>query len=250
MKQLSTSHRATLICTASALGLILASQAQAASLNTNLVRNGSFESITNQVGDYDSRGLTDWSPGFPVAAAYNYNTGYASGLPSQVPGFAALDQGDYFYWGGGTGASFTITQVIDVSTGATSAAIGSGTALYSLSGFFSSYQTQGDFATITAEFLGAGASALGMSAAVGGADALANTDPFGNPLWGYEMATGAIPVGTQTVRVSIVSTRLGGGYNDAYVDLVDFRVSAVPVPAAVWLAGSAFASLAAFRRRG
>lgn len=237
--------------TATALCLVLAAQSQAASLNTNLVRNGSFESITASVGDYGSRGVTDWTPGFPVGAAYNYNTGYAAGLPSQVPGFAGIDEGDYFYWGGGTGASFTISQDIDVSTGDTAAAIGGGAATFSLSGFFSSYTNQGDNATITAQFLGAGASELGVSGAIGGSDALLNTDPFGNPLWGYEVVNGIVPVGTQTVRISILSTRLGGGYNDAYVDLVDFQIGGtpVPVPAAIWLAGSALAGLAGFRRR-
>lgn len=239
------------IATVSALGLFLVARADAAALNTNLVANGSFESVTGDVGSYASQGVTDWTPGFPVAAAYNYDTGYAAGNPAQVPGFAGIDAGTWFYWGGGTGASFTVSQDIDVSTGATAAAIAAGAAQFNLSAFFSSYASQGDHALIRATFLDAASNVLGSSADIGGADAVAQQDPFGNAIWGYEMTSGLMPVGTASVTIDIESVRLGGGYNDAYVDLVEFSVAqtAVPLPAAAWLMGSALFGLLGFARR-
>jgi hypothetical protein len=134
-----------------------------------------------------------------------------------------------------------LNQSIDVSTGATGAAIASGQATYNLTGFFSTYLTQDDVSTLRVRFLDAGDVELG-AAEVGGQAFLATLPVTADKTdWGQDSAAGAVPIGTASVAVEILATSTDENH-DGYLDLVGFSISQVPEPTSVVLTGLAFAA--------
>gem|GEM_PF-5430971 len=128
---------------------------------------------------------------------------------------------------------------MDLSSGATAAAIASGTAGFDLSAFMTSYAGS-DIAHIQVEFLDGGASSLGT---VDVADA-------DNSTWTLNAVSGLIPTGSATARVSLYGIA-GSGGPDGYLDNVSFSVSEIPEPTSMVLAGLGLvgASFGFLRRR-
>jgi hypothetical protein len=212
--------RRKLIAALAAGGMLTPSAAYAANLNTNLVLNSDFESVDAIFGVNNGLQLPNWGDGSTTGFAYAYSQAYDLGGP-------LAGGGNYYFTSnqsGGTGANVTapgsVMQSIDVSTGATAAVIAAGTGGFSLSGFFTSYVTplgvpDGDIGNIHLRFLNASNVSLGTSLL---------SDPVPTEGWKQASSSGAIPVGTAKVQVSLYGTSVSGG-PDGYIDNLDFRVT-------------------------
>src|SRR6185295_15201476 len=125
-----TNWRRKLAASLLAAGLISPSAAHAAGLDTNLVVNPSFETVGPTLCCFNATEINSgWTDGTQTGFAYNYNQVYDNGNP--------LAGGVSFYFspnangpdGGGKPditAPGQVSQLIDVSTGATATQIASG----------------------------------------------------------------------------------------------------------------------------
>jgi hypothetical protein len=212
-------------------GGVFVSTAIAAPLGTNLIENPGFEIVgtTGSNGAYLDAPGSSWSDGLGTNYAYAHSTGYANGtlasgglyffnpnFASGVPGGDVRNPGE-------------VAQLIDVSSGDTAAAIASGTAAFSLSGYFSSYRDQGDIGFMQIDFLDGASMMLGSPVVLSDSDATT---------WTFESTSGAVPVGTASILVSLYgSNPFTGGGPDGYIDNVSLVISAVPEPTTIALAG-------------
>lgn len=242
-------ERIFITCTVVGLALLLGGPVRAAPLSTNLVADPSFEHVNiADSGFYGEVKLLDWydaSGDGDDNYAYKYSTGYSG---SNVPAGA----GTYFYWGGFLCAygDVLVYQNVDVSAGPTAVVIAGGTATYSLSAYFSGYNDQ-EYTAMQALFLDGGGTSLGTGPKIGG-DAFCRSQPKGDGRdrnWARDVITGAVPVGTATVRLETVADSPGSTfYHDGYVDLVDFQI--VPEPATACLLGLGLGAVLVRRRSG
>ena len=222
-----------------AAGLHVCVATHAAELNSNLVINPSFEDVdTDDKGPFTGVRIIDgWIDPTPVSDpdlglvgdddfAYPYSSNY-SGNP------APPDAGLYHFTGGfnTSEGELQLVQEIDLSQGASGVLIGSGSAAFTLSGYFSSYLTQNDYSEVRVRFLDETATELGFGS-IGGADFRdAVTITAGRRDWGQDFVSDRIPAGTVTAELAILSV-LGGTNHDGYLDLIDFQVTdQVIVPA-------------------
>ncbi len=218
----------------------------------NLVVNGNFEDTNSFAGPFGSAGINAWEiteiPGQP---AFTYS--FTENPPSAEPYTADPPEGfgERYY----AGFSSPVFQTLDVSEGDTAAAIAAGEATYDLSAFFSSYFSQGDFSTLTARFLDESGQVLG-EASIGSEEFVANipTDPDGRKFWEQDATGGVIPIGTAQIELELDATGLSGGFEDGYVDLVNFQVNGpagvIPEPGSLvlFVLPAAALSLAGRRR--
>jgi hypothetical protein len=201
-------------------------------LDTNLLANPGFESVDTNIhppGTVAGNAafldplVLNWTgprPGF----AYSHNGAggtfdYANGGPLAGGGnyyFTANAVPNDFQPPGDINAADQLFQDIDVSTGPTRTLIDTGSARYNVSGFFNTFEDDNDIGHLHLNFLN------GSSVSVGTADVVAH-GPFTS--WVPNAASGFIPTATRSVRVSIFGVANAGG-PDAYIDNVDFRVSA------------------------
>jgi hypothetical protein len=120
------------------------------------------------------------------------------------PGLALFD--------GGNGASSSMTQTVDVSSQASR--IAGGALPYSFSAWVGGYSSQNDQAGLVATFLNSSGTALGT----------ATLNPVTAAQRGnateliLETATGTVPAGTTSVKVTVNYTRSAGTDDDGYVD--------------------------------
>jgi hypothetical protein len=135
-----------------------------------------------------------------------------------------------------------VTQLVSLtnSTGLTAAAIDAGQGRYTISAWFSSYLTQGDYSVVTVDFLDGSGSVVGSSFPLGGRDfvaaiatgpSLTGKYPNGKD-WAQDAQTDVIPSGARTAQVVSTSTAVAG-QPDGYVDLIslDIRASTDTAPA-------------------
>jgi hypothetical protein len=207
-------------------GIYVSGAAYAANLDTNLVINPGFENVDiNTIGGIRSVKILDWTTGTKTGFAYSHD-GSINGLGGVVPDYAnggPLAGGGHFYFTSNAtpapnpdiSAAGQFSQDVDVSGGASGTLIATGTAAYKISGFFSSYLTNGDFGNLHIDFRNASNASLGTAV-------VSDNDVS---TWSQNFRGGLIPVGTATVRVSVFGTALSGG-PDGYIDNVDFQVSA------------------------
>lgn len=179
----------------------------------NLIVNGDAESGSGSASGNDILPIPGWvaSGGFTVT---RYG---ASGYPQPSdPG--PPSRGSNFFSGGPNSASSAATQTIDISAGATQ--IDARSVTYDLRGFLGGYASQGDNIALTAEFVNGSNSSLGTArigpvtpAQRGNATALLS-----------RAATGTVPAGTRTIRLTLQSTRTDGTANDGYADSVSLTL--------------------------
>jgi len=205
---------------------------------TELILDGSFENTINTSQPIVKTGGTA-SPGvgggWSTFSTYLYSTYYALPGPANCgiqflrpypPGVQGVP-----------GSSATVVQVASLTNGTslTPAKIDGGQGRFSVSAWFSSYLSQGDYSELTLEFLDASNAVIaGGPTALGGFDFVAalptGPTPGANPKyldakdWGQDVRSGTIPSGARTARVTIQSTSVSGS-PDGYVDLVSLDVT-------------------------
>jgi hypothetical protein len=196
-----------------AIGLTPAGPAPA-TFGRNLVFNGDAEYgrgfISNGTQQY-AAGWDDPGPGGFTEIIY----GAPAGFPTIAdPG--PSDRGRNFF-SGGTNATSTMTQRIDVSNLA--AAISGGRVSFDLSAWLGGYSNQNDTATVIAHFLDGADTELGTAqlAPVTAADR-GNATKF---LFREQLA--ALPAQTRFVNIELKAIR-ATGENDGYADDISFRL--------------------------
>lgn len=190
-------------------GLMIPVASHAADLDTNLIVDPGFEDVNATMGAYGSLQLNSWSDG--TISGYTYAAGqYDLGGP--LAGGGAR----YFTSNGGADATGPgqVMQLIDVSTGDSAAAITAGEAVVSLNSFMTSYAEQ-DQAFLHVDFLDGSSASLGTFE-------ISDSD---TSTWSQNSGGGLIPIGTQTLGVSVYGVA-GSGGPDGYQDNVDVQVSA------------------------
>jgi hypothetical protein len=235
-------------------GLLLPSAVHAAGLGVNLVVNGGFETVDlNVTGEYNSPLVLGWTGPNLFAYSHNGSASAAGVVPDYADGADPPGAGNWYFTNNNTGgAAFTDVrdpntyfQNIDLSAGATAAAIAAGTATYGLSAYMSSYLNDADYGNVRVDFLD---SASTLISTVGINDA---ADAGPNNVWNLTSATGSIPTNTASVRLSLFGTHggIGGGGADGYTDNVSFVVNAIPEPSSLALAGLGLAGVGLARRK-
>jgi hypothetical protein len=238
-----TNWRRKLSAALMAGGLLAPSAAQSAGLNTNLVTNGDFESVNLAVtGAYNGPLVLGWTGPNLFAYSHDGSSSSTGVVPDYADGADPPNAGHWYFTPNNAGALTDVHdpdvyfQDINVGTGDTGAAIAAGQARYSLSAFMSSYLNDTDFGNVRVDFRNGGGS-LGV---------VTISDPdFGpNNVWSLSSASGAVPVGTASLRVSLFGTRTAGGAGaDGYTDNVDLRISRIPEPCTVAFAGIGLAAM-------
>src|SRR5262249_23175905 len=143
---------------------------------TELIIDGSFEntmaaSATVRTGGMNNPGV---GQGWTVFSTYLYSTQYTFPGPpnSGIQYLRPYAPGTF----GVSRSSEMVTQLVDLiaSTALTGDKIDNGLGQYTFSAWFSSYLTQGDFSTVTLEFIDESGSVIGDPVLLGGHDFVAN----------------------------------------------------------------------------
>lgn len=198
--------------------LLSATAGNAASLNSELVINGGAES-----GD-----MTGW-----------FDAGGIEAVPAA--GFAA-GFGDFVFTGALGPDSQSAIQSIDLSGNA--AAIDSGLATSIFSIYLQGRTDSGfvDTAEVIVTYRDGANGSLG-------AFAFSDTNIVAIPDWDFFSDTRAVPVGTRGIDIFLRTTRSVGASSDGFFDEVSLQLTAVPLPAGLWLALSGLVAMAQISRR-
>lgn len=200
---------------------------------TELIIDGSFENVEAssnpvvKVGGQDNPGV---GQGWSTFSTYLYSTQYT--MPGPVGSGAGFlrpyPSGTY----GITRSSTEAHQLVSLTSGTTltPAKIDAGSGRFTMSAWFSSYLTQGDFSDLTLEFLDGSGQVVGDLVRLGGSDFIIAIPTAANPKYGNakewirDSKEGTIPAGARSARVTIQSTSVGGA-PDGYVDVVSLDVA-------------------------
>jgi len=224
-----------------AAGMMSAAQI---TLGLNAIANGDAESGAGST-DGSVVAVPSWTSGGQFTAV---QYGASGGFPATTdPG--PTNRGSNFFAGGPSGSQATGTQTVDVSN--ISSSIDSGLVNYVLSGYLGGFATQGDNATLTANFMGTG----GMigSASIG---PVTEADRTGLTGLLFRTTSGVIPAGTTDIDFILTLNRTDGSYNDGYADNLSFIATAgstpptvpEPVPTALILSGTGLLTFLIRRR--
>ena len=231
MKRNRASRRAGLAVLAGGLAFVGAAEA------TELILDGSFENTADssstiiKIGGKANPGV---GGGWSIFSTYAYSTLYTlpltNGVGVNIGGAQFLRP---YPPSSGTvnNSSNIVYQTVSLTAGTTltPAKIDAGQAGYTMSAWFSSYLTQGDFSDLTLSFLDSGTNVIGTPVALGGSNFVANLPTGPNTkypdakYWGRDAATGTVPAGARNALVLIQSTAVSG-LPDGYVDLVSLDV--------------------------
>jgi uncharacterized protein (TIGR03437 family) len=175
----------------------------------NLLRNGNAEEGTLTTTGFEIVPI----PGWTTTSNFTAPIYGIPGCMSSAEGQRVGGGGGYFV-GGPNNALSTATQTVDVSSFAT--AIDAGLRVAVLQAQLAGFET--DSATARAEFLNSSGSLLGSL--------LIGPVSGGRGSFQLRTATGAVPVGTRTIRVSLTASRgTNDSYNDGYFDNVFLGLS-------------------------
>lgn len=223
--------------------LVMASSG--ASLNTNLVVNGDFETVTGATAT--GALVTGWTggnfgaPSGDTPFAYNYAAGYDNRLAGAVPsGNVASSNSDYYWSMNGGSANDDAFQIINLSAGDTGAAILAGTAQYDIRAFFSGYLNDLETGRLSLQFINSSNLLIGN---------VINFDA-GNDFWNEVGGTGTIPTAATSALITLTRNPASGLSSgpDIYVDNVSFTVASIPEPSGL-LISIASAGLLMIRRK-
>jgi hypothetical protein len=208
---------------------------------TELIVDGSFENTSNSslpVVKVGGKANPAPGEGWSTFSTYLYSTLYTLPGPTGSGGGYLRPYASGTY--GVTQSSTKVEQsvVLTAGTTLTPAKIDAGSATFTMSAWFSSYLTQGDFSDLTLQFLSDTDEPVGEPIGLGGSEFIINIPTGANSKYGnakefaQDVRTGTIPAGARRARVTIQSTSVGGA-PDGYVDLVslDVQDTALTVPA-------------------
>jgi hypothetical protein len=260
MKTRKQRNRAAgLTAAAAAIGVsaALTQATNAASLATDLVVNGGFESVTG--GPTIGYGATEVFGGWMTSAAgsvfaYNYAQNYddRDGANTVPPGNVVTSATDYYFTQNASSGDLPGVQTIDISSGDTATAIAAGNGQYDIGGYLTNYANDHEQGRLTLEFYdgnpgfdGTGATLLGTAI---------NFDDPNLDEWTQVGGTGAIDSSAQWARIVLQKANAGPGGIDVYADNITFQVNAqvnaVPEPSSSLLALAGASLLVLRRRRG
>jgi hypothetical protein len=151
-----------------------------------------------------------------IAPGSGFGTNFFSGGPG-----GTFFQGTY----GGPTYSDQASQFIDVSNVA--GLIDGNQVTFTMSGYFGGYLNQNDSASLYATFFDGSNSSLGTSTVIGGFNSTARG---GQSILLYDATGGLIPVGTRSVEITLVMTKVEGYYDDGYADNLSFIATDPPLP--------------------
>jgi len=191
----------------------------------NLVFNGDAEyssgysGVTNDGsngGDQIGAGIAGW---LDINSASVVLYGSPGFIGPGDPGPPA--RGSNFFVGGDAGST-TITQTVDIAD--VQGDVDAGNVDYDLSAYLGGFGSQNDRAELTALFLDAGGTVVGLDKV--GPVSAADRGNLTSML--LRQAGGDVPAGTRRVRLELLATRDTGGVNDAYADDLSLVLSAAP----------------------
>src|SRR5712691_9065945 len=197
----------------------------------DVVVDGSFENTTPSsssivnLGGATNPGV---GGGWTFYSTYLYSTCYT--LPGQ---YNPLNNIQYLRpysptAHGITHTSMSVTQMVSLTatTTLTPNKIDSGLGQFTMSAWFSSYRADGDYSTLTLEFMDDTGTDVAIPLVLGGKTFVANI-PVGTcgiytdaKDWAQDSGSDTIPFGARTARITIEATLLSGSGADGYVDLV------------------------------
>jgi hypothetical protein len=164
-------------------------------------------------------------------------------IPDYANGGPLAGGGSFYFTSNATPGDITmpgqVSQLIDLSTGPTAAAIATGQATFQLSAFFSSYANDGDFGNVALEFLD-----LSLAPIPPGLPIVIRDND--TTQWTQVGTSGLVPPTTFAARISVFGTALTAG-PDGYIDNVDFRI--IPEPTTMLLVGVGLAGASVLRLR-
>lgn len=199
---------------------------------TELLVDGSLENTTNssnplvRLGGTENPGLDG---GWTLFSSYLYSSNYAGPAPegAGLQFLRPYPSGTY----GITQSSANLTQWVRLTNGTslTPAKIDNGDGRFTVSAWFCTYRGDNDNSTLTLSFLDDSEAVVGEPILLGGFDFVAALPEIDNGRypnareWGRDLASGTIPAGARTARVSIDAVSLSGA-PDGYVDLISLDV--------------------------
>ena len=189
-------------------------------LAANRVTNGDAEGNPEADGDGEDIDVAGWENETGGFTAIRYDT---TSRTMPAPEFSPPDRGDFLLSGNDPVAS--ATQLISVTDCISE--IDSGELVYSFQAYLGGITNQPDNARVTAEFLD-GSDGVLASVTIG---PVTNTDRGGVTSLLLRLSNGYVPVGTRSVRLTILLSEVTG-VNNGYVDNLTFRLfspTAAPV---------------------
>jgi len=220
-----TDLRRKLMVALAAGGLLAPGALHAADFNTNIVVNGTFENVdlNTTAPAVNAVKILDWDDGSKIGFAYSHD-GQTNGV-GLIPDYAnggPLANGGHFYFtpnatAGDVHVATQVTQLIDITSGPSGGVVNTGALSYDLKAFFSSYANDGDYGVVYAEFLNS------ANVHIGAAQIDNDND---TATWTQKTSSGSIPIGTTTIRLSILGVRETGGGPDGYIDNVELELDA------------------------
>jgi hypothetical protein len=213
---------------------------------------GSAQAVTLLSEDFEGTGNVF------SAGTYTYASGYTK--PNLLAPAGGLQ---YMKGGGGTGGAvstnfFTATgSPLSLLTGGiTGGQIDGGLISYNLYAQFSTYRSQGDYSTLTLQFLDSSSSPLGSLLTIGGSafTSALGSGPFGNYTdardWGADVLAGIVPSGARSAAIQVIAVKAATGTAiDGYMDNVNVSITGVPEPSSVALLALGGGLVAWARRR-
>lgn len=192
-------------------------------LNTNIIVNGDAEASAGAPDFATTSAPSSWLVTSNFSAV-QYAAGSAVDL--NTADSIAVGGGTNYFAGGPSNASASAAQIIDISD--LSAAIDAGSLTFALSALIGGFATQGDNMVFSATFLDVGAVSLGLTSL----GPVTPADRSNESQLLARSANGTVPVGTRSIEIEMLATRLAGAYNDGYADNLSLvlRSDAVPVP--------------------
>ncbi len=183
----------------------------------NLIANGGAETGAGTDGLTTPAAI----PGWTVSGGPRVIT-YASGYDLLASGIVPNNHLTNYFAGGLNTAASSLTQAIDLSSGA--ASIDTGTVTYDVSGYLGG---RGDnTAVLTVTFLGGSANQLGV-VTLGPVTA---TDKELDSALYFRRQIGPVPIGARTANVVVQFNPASGGANDGYADVLELALNIPGAP--------------------
>lgn len=218
--------------------ILLSNPLYAATLGDNLIVNGDAEQgvgdgVGNAIGT-DIPAIPSWTPTGDFSVLKYGATGFdfvnpfgnlvsVRGLPdANSPG--PSNRGLNLFYGGGSRASSSASQLVDVSNLASIIDAGKGT--FDLSAWLGGYENDGDNVKLSLDFLNQDGQSLGTAFITSPTPEERNN----TTALLFKSTTGFVPVSAREIKVVLDMNHVQGRVNDAYVDNLSLVIKEVPEP--------------------